>query len=101
MAVPKQHDSKSKVGKRRSQKNLKKQNLHKCDECSAPKLAHRACSNCGAYKSEGKKKEAPKAQMEEKTEKAEEQSAEEAEETEKEEEVEEDSEETKEDKEDN
>ncbi|MEX1013678.1 MAG: 50S ribosomal protein L32 [Candidatus Paceibacterota bacterium] len=55
MAVPKQRDSKSKVGKRRSQKNLKKQNISVCSECGAPKLFHRACSYCGNHKASKKK----------------------------------------------
>lgn len=59
MATPKQHDSKSRVGNRRSQKNVKKQNLHVCSSCKAPRLAHRACSNCGFYKGQDKKTAAP------------------------------------------
>lgn len=98
MAVPKQHDSKSKVGKRRSQKNLKKQNLHTCSNCNSPKLAHRACSNCGAYKEESKK-DKPMAQKEEIEENEEKQEKEE--ETAEEVEQEEASEESKEDKETN
>lgn len=101
MAVPKQHDSKSKVGKRRSQKNLKKQNLHTCSNCSAPKLAHRACSNCGAYKEESKKQE-PVAQKEESEEAEKETENEKEEKAEEQEELEEESsEESKEDKENN
>lgn len=64
MAVPKQHDSKSKVGKRRSQKNLKKQNLQVCYKCKSPKLSHRACPNCGAYKSPSKKQQKPEMKKE-------------------------------------
>lgn len=47
MAVPKQHDSKSKVGKRRSQKRLKKLNVVPCKECKAPIRPHRMCPHCG------------------------------------------------------
>jgi len=47
MAVPKQHDSKGKVGRRRSQKKLKKQKIFVCPVCKAPMLPHRACPNCG------------------------------------------------------
>lgn len=47
MAVPKQHDSKSKVGKRRSQKRLKKISIVPCRECKAPIRPHRMCPHCG------------------------------------------------------
>jgi large subunit ribosomal protein L32 len=47
MAVPKQHDSKGKVGRRRSQKKMKRQDVLACPFCKAPTLPHRACPNCG------------------------------------------------------
>lgn len=47
MAVPKQRDSKSKVGRRRSQKKLGKLRIVPCVECSAPKMIHRTCPACG------------------------------------------------------
>lgn len=47
MAVPKQHDSKSKVGKRRSQKRLKKISIVPCRDCKAPIRPHRMCPHCG------------------------------------------------------
>ncbi|MFB6212609.1 MAG: 50S ribosomal protein L32 [Candidatus Magasanikbacteria bacterium] len=54
MAVPKQHDSKGKVGKRQSQKNVEKKNISPCPNCRAPRLSHRICDNCGFYKSQEK-----------------------------------------------
>ncbi|HMB17346.1 MAG TPA: 50S ribosomal protein L32 [Candidatus Paceibacterota bacterium] len=56
MAVPKQHDSKGKVGSRRSQKKLKKQNVIACPFCKAPTLPHKVCPNCGR-KAGSKKKD--------------------------------------------
>ena len=47
MAVPKQHDSKGKVRRRRSQKNLKKKDLMACPFCKSPTVPHKACPNCG------------------------------------------------------
>lgn len=56
MATPKQHDSKGKVGHRRSQKNLKKQKLSPCPNCKAPKEGHRACANCDFHETASAKK---------------------------------------------
>lgn len=47
MAVPKKHSTKSKVGKRRSQKTLKRIQAEVCGRCRGPVLSHRQCPNCG------------------------------------------------------
>lgn len=53
MAVPKKRKSKSKKNTRRAaNKNLNAPNLQKCPNCFAPKLAHRACGECGHYNGE-------------------------------------------------
>ncbi|MEK7181026.1 MAG: 50S ribosomal protein L32 [Patescibacteria group bacterium] len=45
--VPVKHHTKGKVGRRRSHLALKKGQLLVCKHCSGPKLAHRACHECG------------------------------------------------------
>jgi large subunit ribosomal protein L32 len=60
MAVPKQHDSKSKVGSRRSQKGIKKQNIIPCPFCKSPTLPHKVCDNCGRKPSPKKNKKQDK-----------------------------------------
>ncbi|MCP6720442.1 MAG: 50S ribosomal protein L32, partial [Patescibacteria group bacterium] len=52
--VPKQHHSKSKVGRRRSQLGLKKINVSVCLNCKGPTLPHKVCSQCGVYKKASK-----------------------------------------------
>lgn len=68
MAVPKKHDTKSKVGKRRSQKTLKKIQAVVCGRCRGPVRPHSRCAACGYYSrslktkkriSEAKPKEGP------------------------------------------
>ncbi|HDY73312.1 MAG TPA: 50S ribosomal protein L32 [Candidatus Jorgensenbacteria bacterium] len=49
MAVPKKHFTRSKVGKKRSQKGLKKQDIQPCPQCKAPALPHRRCTYCHTY----------------------------------------------------
>ncbi|HEV7918958.1 MAG TPA: 50S ribosomal protein L32 [Solirubrobacterales bacterium] len=49
MAVPKQKQSHSRTNKRRSQHKVTAKNVHECPRCSAPKLAHRVCGECGFY----------------------------------------------------
>ncbi|MDP2629756.1 MAG: 50S ribosomal protein L32 [Candidatus Harrisonbacteria bacterium] len=56
MPVPKKRNSKSKVGRRRANKSLSKASVLVCKNCKAPVRAHRACSNCGAYKGRNIKK---------------------------------------------
>lgn len=48
--VPVKHHTKSKVGRRRSQLALKKQNIGACPKCQGPVFRHRACAICGFYK---------------------------------------------------
>ncbi len=45
--VPVKHHTKSKVGKRRSQIFLKKQQFVVCKYCGAPKLPGKKCPQCG------------------------------------------------------
>jgi large subunit ribosomal protein L32 len=49
MAVPKQKQSHSRTNKRRSQHKITKQTVNECPRCSAPKLPHRVCGECGFY----------------------------------------------------
>ena len=51
MAVPKSRTSKAKRDRRRSHDRLAKPTLATCPDCQAPKLPHRVCPSCGAYKS--------------------------------------------------
>jgi large subunit ribosomal protein L32 len=46
--VPTGHHTKSKTGRRRSHLARKKVNIGVCPACKAPRLSHRACSQCGA-----------------------------------------------------
>jgi large subunit ribosomal protein L32 len=50
MAVPKRRTSVARKGKRRSHHSVETPSLGKCDHCGQPKLAHRACPNCGYYR---------------------------------------------------
>lgn len=50
MALPKRRHSHARKNKRRSQFKAKKQQYNKCPKCHSPKLPHRVCPNCGAYK---------------------------------------------------
>lgn len=52
MANPRRKISKSKRDKRRASwaNQLDTNSLTTCTECGEPKLAHRACPNCGYYK---------------------------------------------------
>jgi large subunit ribosomal protein L32 len=49
MAVPKQKQSHSRTNKRRSQHKITAKNTNECPRCSAPKLPHRVCGECGFY----------------------------------------------------
>lgn len=50
MALPKRRHSHSRTRKRRSHDALTAPNVVNCDQCGEPKLPHRLCSGCGAYK---------------------------------------------------
>jgi large subunit ribosomal protein L32 len=50
MAVPKRRTSLTRRKKRRSHRALTAPSLAVCDHCGQPKLAHRACPNCGYYR---------------------------------------------------
>ena len=53
MAVPKKRKSKAKKTTRRAaNKNLKAPRYQRCPNCSAPRLAHRVCGECGYYRGE-------------------------------------------------
>jgi large subunit ribosomal protein L32 len=53
--VPIKHHTKGKTGRRRSHLAMKKQRLLVCPHCGAPKLAHRACPQCGKSAGRAKK----------------------------------------------
>ncbi|HRH32950.1 MAG TPA: 50S ribosomal protein L32 [bacterium] len=54
--------TKSATNNRRSHHALKPKTLNKCSKCSQPVMPHRACANCGTYRStEAVKVKAPKA----------------------------------------
>jgi large subunit ribosomal protein L32 len=46
---PVQKVSKSRKGNRRSHHALKPRQYGRCHQCGSPKLAHRACGNCGYH----------------------------------------------------
>ena len=50
MAVPRHSHTRSKVGKTRMHKNIKRVVLNVCPKCKKPILSHTACRNCGYYK---------------------------------------------------
>jgi len=50
MAVPRHSHTRSKVGKTRMHKNIKRVVLNVCPKCRKPILSHTACRNCGFYK---------------------------------------------------
>lgn len=50
MAVPRHKHTRSKVGKTRMHKNIKRVVLSVCPKCKKPILSHTACRNCGFYK---------------------------------------------------
>lgn len=49
MAVPRHKHTRSKVGKTRMHKNIKRVVLSVCPKCKKPVLSHTACKNCGFY----------------------------------------------------
>jgi large subunit ribosomal protein L32 len=50
MAVPRHSHTRSKVGKTRMHKYIKRAGLNVCPKCKKPSLAHTVCKNCGYYK---------------------------------------------------
>ena len=50
MAVPKRRTSKARRDSRRSHDSLAAPTLSVCPRCGEPKLPHRICPSCGAYK---------------------------------------------------
>jgi len=50
MAVPRHSHTRSKVGKTRMHKNIKRVVLNVCPKCKKPVLSHTVCKNCGFYK---------------------------------------------------
>jgi large subunit ribosomal protein L32 len=50
MPNPKHKISKARRDKRRAHQRLSAPILSLCPQCREPKLPHRACPNCGAYK---------------------------------------------------
>lgn len=49
MALPKRKTSKSNRDSRRTNWKLKLPEISECPRCHKPRLAHRACRNCGYY----------------------------------------------------
>ena len=49
MAVPKQRQSHSRTGKRRSQHKVSMPGLATCPRCHSPHRPHRVCAECGYY----------------------------------------------------
>ena len=50
MAVPKHGHTRSKVGKTRMHKYIKRVFLNVCPKCKKAVLSHTVCKNCGYYK---------------------------------------------------
>ncbi len=50
MAVPRHSHTRSKVGKTRMHKHIKRVLLNVCPKCRKPVLSHTVCLNCGFYK---------------------------------------------------
>lgn len=50
MALPKRRHSHSRTRTRRAHDALAAPSISTCDKCGEPKLPHRLCPNCGAYK---------------------------------------------------
>ena len=50
MAVPRHSHTRSKVGKTRMHKHIKRVFLNICPKCKKPILSHTVCKNCGYYK---------------------------------------------------
>jgi len=52
MPNPKRKHSKSRTGKRRNSKKIRKVSLSKCSNCGYLKLPHSVCPECGYYNGE-------------------------------------------------
>lgn len=50
MAVPKRRVSTTRKAKRRTNWKLEGPSINVCPSCGEPRLPHRACVKCGAYK---------------------------------------------------
>lgn len=50
MALPKRRHSHARKNKRRSHYKASTYQYTECPKCHSPKLPHRVCPNCGAYK---------------------------------------------------
>ena len=50
MALPKRRQSNTRGKKRRTHYKSDLESLRKCSQCSAMKMPHRACPNCGYYR---------------------------------------------------
>ena len=50
MAVPKQRQSHSRTSKRRATHKLSAPTYNECPHCHEPRLPHRVCPHCGAYR---------------------------------------------------
>jgi large subunit ribosomal protein L32 len=50
MAVPKKKMSRSRTRQRKSMWKVARTATIRCPQCSAPKLSHRVCKECGTYK---------------------------------------------------
>lgn len=50
MAVPRHSHTRSKVGKTRMHKYIRRVVLSLCPKCKKPVLSHTVCKNCGFYK---------------------------------------------------
>jgi len=50
MAVPRHSHTRSKVGKTRMHKYIKRSVFTLCSKCGKPVLSHTVCKNCGYYK---------------------------------------------------
>ncbi len=49
MPVPKKKMSRSRTRQRKAAWKISRPTIATCERCQAPKLPHRACSNCGTY----------------------------------------------------
>jgi large subunit ribosomal protein L32 len=50
MAVPKKKMSRSRTRQRKAMWKVTRTPTIRCPQCSAPKLSHRVCKECGTYK---------------------------------------------------
>ncbi|MCY3562362.1 MAG: 50S ribosomal protein L32 [Acidimicrobiia bacterium] len=50
MAVPKKKSSKMRTRHRKAAWKVRPPTLSRCPQCQAPRLAHRACRECGGYR---------------------------------------------------